>query len=110
MTTGTSKTASLRPSLGKLGPALVAGVAYLDPGNFASNLASGALFHYSLVWVVLLANATAWFVQYLAAKDDKSLFRVNGKNDFSENKEIDDWTEEIAADLFGKTTVRNWRY
>ena len=68
MTTGTSKTASLRPSLGKLGPALVAGVAYLDPGNFASNLASGALFHYSLVWVVLIANATAWFVQYLAAK------------------------------------------
>jgi manganese transport protein len=68
MTTGTSKTASLRPSLGKLGPALVAGVAYLDPGNFASNLASGALFHYSLVWVVLVANATAWFVQYLAAK------------------------------------------
>jgi manganese transport protein len=68
MTTGTSKTASLRPTLGKLGPALVAGVAYLDPGNFASNLASGALFNYSLVWVVLLANATAWFVQYLAAK------------------------------------------
>jgi manganese transport protein len=68
MTTGTSKAATLRPVLGKLGPALVAGVAYLDPGNFASNLASGALFNYSLVWVVLLANATAWFVQYLAAK------------------------------------------
>jgi manganese transport protein len=68
MTTGTSKTASLSPTLGKLGPALVAGVAYLDPGNFASNLASGALFKFSLVWVVLLANATAWFVQYLAAK------------------------------------------
>ena len=68
MTTGTSKTASRSPYLGKLGPALVAGVAYLDPGNFASNLASGALFNYSLVWVVLLANAAAWFVQYLAAK------------------------------------------
>jgi manganese transport protein len=68
MTTGTSKSASLSPNLGKLGPALVAGVAYLDPGNFASNLASGALFNYSLVWVVLIANATAWFVQYLAAK------------------------------------------
>ncbi|MFM6966996.1 MAG: Nramp family divalent metal transporter [Rhodoluna sp.] len=68
MTTGTSKSASLSPTLGKLGPALVAGVAYLDPGNFASNLASGALFKFSLVWVVLLANATAWFVQYLAAK------------------------------------------
>ena len=68
MTTGTSKTTSLSPTLGKLGPALVAGVAYLDPGNFASNLASGAMFKFSLVWVVLLANATAWFVQYLAAK------------------------------------------
>ena len=68
MTTGTSKAATLSPNLGKLGPALVAGVAYLDPGNFASNLASGALFNYSLVWVVLIANATAWFVQYLAAK------------------------------------------
>jgi len=68
MTTGTSKATSLRPTLGKLGPALVAGVAYLDPGNFASNLASGAMFNYSLVWVVLIANATAWFVQYLAAK------------------------------------------
>jgi len=68
MTTGTSKAQKSRRSLGKLGPALVAGVAYLDPGNFASNLASGALFKYSLVWVVLLANATAWFVQYLAAK------------------------------------------
>ena len=68
MTTGTSKQASQSPTLGKLGPALVAGVAYLDPGNFASNLASGALFKFSLVWVVLLANATAWFVQYLAAK------------------------------------------
>ena len=68
MTTGTSKATSLSPTLGKLGPALVAGVAYLDPGNFASNLASGAMFKFSLVWVVLLANATAWFVQYLAAK------------------------------------------
>jgi manganese transport protein len=68
MTTGTSKKPSLSPTLGKLGPALVAGVAYLDPGNFASNLASGAMFKFSLVWVVLLANATAWFVQYLAAK------------------------------------------
>ena len=68
MTTGISKATSLRPTLGKLGPALVAGVAYLDPGNFASNLASGALFKFSLVWVIVLANATAWFVQYLAAK------------------------------------------
>ncbi|MCP2028300.1 hypothetical protein L1276_003470 [Flavobacterium sp. HSC-32F16] len=35
---------------------------------------------------------------------------IFAQNDFSENKEIDDWTEEIANDLFGKTTVRKWRY
>jgi len=51
-----------------LGPALVAGVAYLDPGNVASNATAGARFGYLLVWVVVLANATAWLVQYLSAK------------------------------------------
>ncbi|ONI64443.1 divalent metal cation transporter [Leifsonia sp. ALI-44-B] len=51
-----------------LGPALVAGVAYLDPGNVASNMTAGALFGYLLVWVVLLANTMAWLIQYLSAK------------------------------------------
>jgi manganese transport protein len=51
-----------------LGPAMVAGVAYLDPGNVASNVTAGARFGYLLVWVVVLANATAWLVQYLSAK------------------------------------------
>ena len=51
-----------------LGPALVAGVAYLDPGNVAVNMSAGAQFGYLLVWVVVLANAMAWLIQYLSAK------------------------------------------
>jgi manganese transport protein len=53
---------------GMLGPALVAGVAYLDPGNVASNMTAGAEFGYLLVWVVVLGNAMAWLIQYLSAK------------------------------------------
>ncbi len=51
-----------------LGPALVAGVAYLDPGNVASNMTAGARFGYLLVWVVVLGNSMAWLIQYLSAK------------------------------------------
>jgi manganese transport protein len=51
-----------------LGPAMVAGVAYLDPGNVASNMTAGAVFGYLLVWVVVLGNGMAWLIQYLSAK------------------------------------------
>ena len=51
-----------------LGPALVAGVAYLDPGNVASNMTAGARFGYLLVWVVVAGNVMAWLIQYLSAK------------------------------------------
>ncbi|ALX65826.1 Nramp family divalent metal transporter [Microbacterium sp. XT11] len=51
-----------------LGPALVAGVAYLDPGNVASNMTAGAQYGYLLVWVVLAGNIMAWLIQYLSAK------------------------------------------
>ncbi|MDY0829737.1 Nramp family divalent metal transporter [Microbacterium sp. BG28] len=51
-----------------LGPALVAGVAYLDPGNVAANMTAGATFGYLLVWVVVLGNLMAWLIQYLSAK------------------------------------------
>ena len=54
--------------IGLLGPALVAGVAYLDPGNVASNTTAGAKFGFLLVWVVVLGNTMAWLVQYLSAK------------------------------------------
>lgn len=51
-----------------LGPALVAGVAYLDPGNVASNMTAGAQYGYLLVWVVVAGNVMAWLIQYLSAK------------------------------------------
>ena len=51
-----------------LGPAFVAAVAYVDPGNFATNLQGGAKFGYLLLWVVLLANLMAMLIQYLSAK------------------------------------------
>lgn len=51
-----------------LGPAMVAGVAYLDPGNVASNMTAGARYGYLLLWVVVVGNAMAWLVQYLSAK------------------------------------------
>jgi manganese transport protein len=51
-----------------LGPAFVAAVAYVDPGNFATNFSAGARFGYTLAWVVVLANLMAMLVQYLSAK------------------------------------------
>jgi len=51
-----------------LGPAFVAAVAYVDPGNVATNVTAGARFGYTLVWVVVLANVMAVLVQYLSAK------------------------------------------
>ena len=51
-----------------LGPAFVAAIAYVDPGNVAANLSAGAKYGYLLVWVLVLANAMAVVVQYLSAK------------------------------------------
>ena len=51
-----------------LGPAFVASIAYVDPGNFATNIQGGAQFGYLLLWVVLLANLMAMLIQYLSAK------------------------------------------
>jgi manganese transport protein len=50
------------------GPAFVASVAYIDPGNFATNIQGGTEFGYSLLWVLLWSNAMAILVQYLSAK------------------------------------------
>lgn len=56
------------PSWLLLGPAFVAAIAYVDPGNVAANVSAGAQFGYLLVWVILAANAMAGLVQYLSAK------------------------------------------
>ncbi|WP_301112920.1 Nramp family divalent metal transporter [Microbacterium sp.] len=68
MTTPAAPRATAPRSLWLLGPALVAGVAYLDPGNVASNMTAGAQYGYLLVWVVLAGNIMAWLIQYLSAK------------------------------------------
>jgi manganese transport protein len=58
----------LRATLSMLGPAFVASVAYVDPGNFATNVQGGARYGYLLLWVVLAANLMAMLIQYLSAK------------------------------------------
>ena len=55
-------------TLALLGPAFVAAVAYVDPGNFATNIAGGAKYGYLLLWVILAANLMAMLIQYLSAK------------------------------------------
>jgi len=49
----------LRAFLPFVGPAVIASIAYMDPGNFAVNIEAGASFGYALLWVVLLANVVA---------------------------------------------------
>ncbi len=58
------------------GPALIASIAYMDPGNFATNIQAGAKYGYTLLWVVLLANLVAMLFQALSAK----LGIVTGRN------------------------------
>lgn len=57
-----------RALLGLLGPAFVAAIAYVDPGNVAANLTAGAQYGYLLVWVLVAANVMAVLVQYQSAK------------------------------------------
>ena len=57
-----------RRRLAYFGPAFVAAVAYVDPGNFATNISGGAKFGFLLVWVIVMANLMAMLVQYLSAK------------------------------------------
>ncbi len=58
------------------GPAVIASIAYMDPGNFATNIQAGAKYGYGLLWVVLLANVIAMLFQALSAK----LGIVTGRN------------------------------
>lgn len=58
----------LRGVVALLGPAFVAAVAYVDPGNFATNFSAGAASGYALAWAVIAANLIAMLVQYLSAK------------------------------------------
>jgi len=77
-----------------LGPAFIACVAYIDPGNFATNIAGGARFGYTLVWVIVVANLMAALIQTLSAK----LGIATGRN-----------LAEVCRDRFShRTTVGLW--
>ncbi len=85
-----------------LGPALVAGVAYLDPGNVASNMTAGAQYGYLLVWVVVAGNTMAWLIQYLSAKlgivTGKSLPEILGERMRSRTGRLAYWGQaELVA-------------
>jgi manganese transport protein len=58
----------IRGTLPLLGPAFVAAIAYVDPGNFATNIAGGSKFGYLLLWVILAANLMAMLIQNLSGK------------------------------------------
>ncbi|WP_413727918.1 Nramp family divalent metal transporter [Sodalis sp. RH19] len=68
--------ASRKVKLSLLGPAFIAAIGYIDPGNFATNIQAGASFGYRLLWVVVWANFMAMLIQLLSAK----LGIATGKN------------------------------
>ena len=76
MTPSPAKRRPERKLVGLLGPAFVAAIAYVDPGNVAANLSAGAKYGYTLLWVLVAANVMAVIVQYLSAK----LGLVTGKS------------------------------
>ncbi|MGG5253551.1 Nramp family divalent metal transporter [Neobacillus sp. SM06] len=70
------KVKGFRALLPFLGPAFIASIAYIDPGNFATNIQGGASFGYKLLWVIILANLMAMLLQNMSAK----LGIATGKN------------------------------
>jgi manganese transport protein len=74
--TGQSKKSGLARLMPFLGPAFIASVAYVDPGNFATNIQGGAEFGYMLLWVIVASNLMAMLIQGLSAK----LGIATGKN------------------------------
>jgi manganese transport protein len=82
-----------------LGPAFIAAVAYIDPGNFATNIAAGSEFGYRLIWVIVLANLLAMLIQTLSAK----LGIATGRNlpevcrdEFSRRVSVGLWVQAAA--------------
>jgi manganese transport protein len=63
-----SSTNKLRQIFKFLGPAFIISVAYIDPGNFATNISGGSTFNYTLIWVILWSNVIAIFLQIMSAK------------------------------------------
>lgn len=63
-----TKFSKFKTALRFLGPAFIVSVAYIDPGNFATNISGGSKFNYNLIWVILWSNLMAIFLQFLSAK------------------------------------------
>src|ERR1051325_7292502 len=91
-----------------LGPAFIACVAYMDPGNFATNIAGGSKFGFTLVWVIVASNLMAMLIQTLSAK----LGIATGRNlpevcreQFSRRTSVGLWLQAeaiaMATDLAG---------
>ncbi|MDX5630008.1 MULTISPECIES: Nramp family divalent metal transporter [unclassified Brenneria] len=84
---------SRKVKLSLMGPAFIAAIGYIDPGNFATNIQSGAAYGYTLLWVVVWANVMAMLIQLLSAK----LGIATGKN-----------LAELIRDRFPRPVV--WAY
>ncbi|PWC20423.1 divalent metal cation transporter [Brenneria roseae subsp. roseae] len=67
-TVGSVSRTSRKIKLSLMGPAFIAAIGYIDPGNFATNIQSGAAYGYTLLWVVVWANIMAMLIQLLSAK------------------------------------------
>jgi manganese transport protein len=65
---GQSKKGLIARVLPFMGPAFIASIAYMDPGNFATNISGGAQFGYMLLWVIVASNLMAMLIQTLSAK------------------------------------------
>src|SRR5579864_173980 len=59
---------SLRDFFTYLGPTLIVSLAYIDPGNFGTDIAGGSVFNYDLIWAVWMASAFAMVLQYMSGK------------------------------------------
>src|SRR6202453_3086963 len=93
-----------RQALYWFGPAFVASIAYIDPGNFATNFAGGTSFGYKLLWVLLWSNAMAILIQYLSAKLGIATGRTlpqNCRDHFSRRTAIGLW---VAAEFSALAT------
>ena len=94
----------VRATLAMLGPAFVASVAYVDPGNFATNFAGGAQFGYLLLWVVLAANVIAMLIQYLSAKLGIATDRNLAENFRTHYPRVLTWGMWVQAEIVAMST------
>ncbi len=108
MATATARAEAPRTQSRKLwyyvGPAFVASIAYIDPGNFATNFEGGTRFGYQLLWVLLWSNAMAILIQYLSAKLGIATGRTLPENcrlHFSRRTSISLW---VAAEISALAT------